>query len=112
MPNLPLLKPVHPSGRYFRNSVISILQHEHGYDKLYRMFCLWRTKSHLTFSPAVNRLDRLTSGLLIFPLTSTLASTLAEEFRSGKVRKEYVARVRGEFPAYGILHTFESEDIC
>lgn len=49
---------------------------------------------------AVNRLDRLTSGLLILPLVSDLARTLGQEFVEGKVKKEYIARCRGEFPVY------------
>ena len=47
---------------------------------------------------AVNRLDRLTSGLMILALSGTAARDLAFEFQEGKVKKEYVARVRGEFP--------------
>ena len=47
---------------------------------------------------SVNRLDRLTSGLMILALTSKASRHLAEEFMSGSVRKEYVARVRGRFP--------------
>lgn len=48
---------------------------------------------------AVNRLDRLTSGLMIIALSADRARTLTAEFTSGTIRKEYVARVRGEFPA-------------
>ena len=46
----------------------------------------------------MNRLDRLTSGLMILALTSSAARDLANEFVGGRVRKEYVARVKGEFP--------------
>ena len=46
----------------------------------------------------MNRLDRLTSGLMILALSGKAASRLAREFVDGKVQKEYVARVRGEFP--------------
>lgn len=52
----------------------------------------------LLFPLAVNRLDRLTSGLMIMSLTSKASRELADEFREGKVKKEYVARVKGEFP--------------
>ncbi|KAG6829820.1 hypothetical protein H0H92_003363 [Tricholoma furcatifolium] len=48
---------------------------------------------------AVNRLDRLTSGLMIIPLTADRARQLTSEFMAGTVRKEYVARCKGEFPA-------------
>ena len=49
---------------------------------------------------AVNRLDRLTSGLMIMGLTGKASGKLAEEFREGTVKKQYVARVKGRFPEY------------
>lgn len=52
----------------------------------------------------MNRLDRLTSGLMILPLNATLANTLSKEFASGTIRKEYIARCKGEFP--------EGEVVC
>lgn len=48
---------------------------------------------------AINRLDRLTSGLMIIPLNADLARAFTNEFMNGSVRKEYVARCKGEFPA-------------
>ncbi|KAG6856752.1 hypothetical protein H0H87_001096 [Tephrocybe sp. NHM501043] len=74
--------PVHASGRYFRNTLVGILENELGYKKAY----------------TVNRLDRLTSGLMIIPLAVERARELTSEFMAGTVRKEYVARCRGEFP--------------
>ena len=53
---------------------------------------------HVAFS-AVNRLDRLTSGIMIIPLNTTLAKTLLDEFARGTVQKEYVARCLGKFPS-------------
>lgn len=47
---------------------------------------------------AVNRLDRLTSGLMILALSSKASKMLALEFANREVKKEYVARVRGKFP--------------
>jgi len=35
---------------------------------------------------------------MIMSLTSKASRELADEFREGKVKKEYVARVKGEFP--------------
>ena len=49
---------------------------------------------------AVNRLDRLTSGLMIIPLSADRARQLTSEFMAGTVQKEYVARCFGEFPEY------------
>ncbi|THU90456.1 pseudouridine synthase [Dendrothele bispora CBS 962.96] len=64
--------PVHTSGRYYRNTLVAILMSDFGYEKVY----------------TVNRLDRLTSGLMIFVPTSSALS--------GTVRKEYIARCKGE----------------
>ncbi|KAF8557921.1 pseudouridine synthase [Imleria badia] len=75
--------PVHASGRYYRHSLVEILRHEFGFDKVY----------------TINRLDRLTSGLMIIPLNADLARALTNEFMNGSVRKEYVARCKGDFPA-------------
>ncbi|ORX40227.1 pseudouridine synthase [Kockovaella imperatae] len=73
--------PVHATGRYFRNTVLELMKSEKGMTVY-----------------AVNRLDRLTSGLMILALSSKRSQTLALEFRDGNVKKEYIARVRGEFP--------------
>ncbi|KAI8978331.1 pseudouridine synthase [Trametes punicea] len=80
--------PVHAAGRYFRNSLVEILKNDFGFERVY----------------TVNRLDRLTSGLMILPLNPTLANTLTQEFVHGRVRKEYIARCKGKFP--------EEEVIC
>ncbi|KAJ7033435.1 pseudouridine synthase [Mycena alexandri] len=73
--------PIHGTGRFFKNTLIEILQEEFGF-KTY----------------PVNRLDRLTSGLMILPLSSKCANTMAKEFEVNTVYKEYVTRCRGEFP--------------
>ncbi|EMD41444.1 hypothetical protein CERSUDRAFT_110021 [Gelatoporia subvermispora B] len=86
--NKPGSIPVHASGRYFRNSLIEILKNDLGFDKVH----------------PINRLDRLTSGLMIMPLSGTRAAEISKEFLAGTVRKEYVARCKGEFP--------EEEVVC
>lgn len=53
--------------------------------------------THLMHS-AVNRLDRLTSGLMIMALSGPASRDLAQEFADGTVKKQYVARVKGRFP--------------
>ncbi|KAG1830192.1 pseudouridine synthase [Suillus variegatus] len=75
--------PVHASGRYYRHSLVEILRNEFGFPKIY----------------TINRLDRLTSGLMIVPLNADLARSLSGEFVNGLIRKEYIARCKGEFPA-------------
>ncbi|KAF8885998.1 tRNA-pseudouridine synthase [Infundibulicybe gibba] len=79
--------PVHASGRYFRNTLVEILVNDFGYTKVY----------------TVNRLDRLTSGLMILPLSAERARELTSEFVAGTVRKEYVARCRGRFPSEEVV---------
>ena len=51
---------------------------------------------------AVNRLDRLTSGLMILGLSSKRAAVLCDEFFKGSIKKEYIARCAGEFPEYAM----------
>ncbi|KZT36523.1 pseudouridine synthase [Sistotremastrum suecicum HHB10207 ss-3] len=79
--------PVHSTGRYHRQSLVETLKNEFGYPKIY----------------TVNRLDRLTSGLMILALSSSRARGLTEEFTSGTIRKEYIARCRFEFPAETVI---------
>ncbi|KAH8984155.1 pseudouridine synthase [Lactarius hatsudake] len=79
--------PVHATGRYFYLSLVEILQREFGYHKVY----------------TVNRLDRLTSGLMIIGLSSSRAHVLSQEFVQGEVKKEYIARCSGEFPAEEVV---------
>ncbi|KAF5354738.1 hypothetical protein D9756_005528 [Leucocoprinus leucothites] len=74
--------PVHASGRYYKNTLIEILVNEFSFEKVY----------------PINRLDRLTSGLMIIPLSPDRARELQTEFVAGTVQKEYVARCKGRFP--------------
>ncbi|CEP17819.1 hypothetical protein [Parasitella parasitica] len=73
---------VHPSGRYRHNTVLHIMRKELNYDRLF---------------PS-NRLDRITSGLMLICKTPEYANTLGLQMRSRDVEKEYICRVSGEFP--------------
>ncbi|GME28709.1 RNA-binding protein [Neofusicoccum parvum] len=87
--NKPAGVPVHPAGRYNYNSVIEILRAERGY----------------TFNPSpCNRLDRLTSGVMFIGKNRKAADDLSIQIKERTVKKEYVARVVGEFP--------EGEVVC
>jgi RluA family pseudouridine synthase len=74
--------PVHPTGRYRHNTVTFILAREHGLRNLY----------------PVHRLDKLTSGLLLFARNPQRAEQIASEIRESTVQKTYLARVSGSFP--------------
>ena len=74
--------PVHPCGRYRHNTILFILAKEAGYRQLH----------------TVHRLDRLTSGVLIFSKSSAKARVMEQLIREREVEKEYLCRVTGEFP--------------
>ncbi len=69
--------PIHPSGRYFKNSMTEILK-EHYKNEIPR---------------PVQRLDALTTGVVVFAKTSETAAALTEEFTNNRVYKEYLALV-------------------
>ncbi|XP_067130893.1 pseudouridylate synthase RPUSD2-like [Centruroides vittatus] len=80
--------PVHPCGRYRHNSALFILARENNLENLY----------------TIHRLDRLTSGLLIFGLNQASAKNIINQMRDRQVQKEYLCRVEGNF--------MEGETIC
>ena len=87
--NKPSGVPVHPAGRYKFNSVLEIMKAERGQD----------------FMPyPCNRLDRLTSGIMFVAKSVKAAEAMGTQIKSRTVRKEYLARVTGEFP--------EGEVVC
>lgn len=56
----------------------------------------WNPENELTFSPSpVNRLDRSTSGIVIFGKNAAATRSLAEIISNGGLRKDYVALVKG-----------------
>ena len=72
--------PVHPSGCYFRNTLLMLMKERYG-----DLF-------------VVNRLDRETSGLVVFAKTPETAGILSGLFASRQVEKTYLAAVFGTFP--------------
>jgi tRNA pseudouridine32 synthase len=81
--NKPAGVPVHPAGRYHFNSVMEIL----------------RAQYNDAFNPRpCNRLDRLTSGLMFVGKTAPATDAFTAQLRTRTIRKEYIARVIGEFP--------------
>jgi tRNA pseudouridine synthase 9 len=87
--NKPAGVPVHPAGRYNYNSIVEIMRAERGH----------------SFNPLpCNRLDRLTSGVMFIGKHAKAAEELSMQITARTVRKEYLARVVGEFP--------EEEVVC
>ena len=58
------------------------------------------------FLALVHRLDRPTSGVVVFGRTSKAASRLSEQFREHKIKKIYWALVRGCLPEQGEMQDF------
>ncbi|KAI2463325.1 pseudouridine synthase [Annulohypoxylon bovei var. microspora] len=81
--NKPSGIPVHPAGRYNFNSVIEIMKAE-------------RSPEWIAYT--CNRLDRLTSGIMFVAKHPKAADSLSEQIKERTVRKEYLARVIGNFP--------------
>lgn len=73
--------PVHPSGCYFRNTLLTLMKERYG-----ELF-------------VVNRLDRETSGLVALAKDPETAGVLSGLFASRRVEKTYLAAVFGAFPA-------------
>ncbi|KAA8540657.1 hypothetical protein F0562_024424 [Nyssa sinensis] len=78
----PASVPVHPCGQYRKNTVVGILQAEHGLAPLF----------------PVHRLDRLVSGLLILARSASKADIFRQQIEAGMVKKQYIAKVIGVFP--------------
>jgi RluA family pseudouridine synthase len=55
------------------------------------------------FLGLVHRLDRPTSGVVVFARTSKAASRLSDQFRRRDIKKTYWALVEGEVPEHGRL---------
>jgi tRNA pseudouridine65 synthase len=60
----------------------------------------------------VHRLDRATSGVLLFALDSDTARTLVRQFETRRVRKQYLAVARGWVDPEGLIdHPVADEDV-
>ncbi|KAL8706888.1 MAG: hypothetical protein Q9201_000157 [Fulgogasparrea decipioides] len=86
--NKPAGVPVHPAGRYNYNSIVEIMRAERGYD--------WNPLP-------CNRLDRLTSGVMFIGKHTKAAGKLTDQIMARTVKKEYIAKVIGEFPERDVV---------
>lgn len=76
--------PVHPSGRYFNNTLVAILEERYGR----KVF-------------PVHRLDRETSGIILLAFDGKRVASLSAAIARGS--KEYLALVHGAFPDEEII---------
>ena len=86
------------------NKPSGLLVHKSPIDKHETRFALQLVRDQIgQYVYPVHRLDKPTSGVLLFALSSEIAKIMSELFRSNDVQKEYIAVVRG--------YTDESEHI-
>jgi RluA family pseudouridine synthase len=74
--------PVHPAGRYRENSLLRLLETQY---------------NDIDFFPC-HRLDRETSGVLIFAKDPLTSRRISEQFQKKSIIKEYRVWVYGNFP--------------
>lgn len=74
--------PVHATGRYHHHTLVEMVKQQAQLSNLYTS----------------NRLDRLTSGIMVCSTTKEAACELGNDFNAGLVNKAYVCRVAGRFP--------------
>ena len=78
------------------NKPSGLLVHKSPIDKRETNFALQILRDQIgEYVYPVHRLDKPTSGVLIFALSSNVAKLLSEVFRANEIKKEYMAVVRG-----------------
>lgn len=85
--NKPASIPVHPCGRYRHNTIIFILAKEYNLKNL----------------KTIHRLDRLTSGILLFGRSLEKSQVIEEQIKKRLLHKHYICRVQGVFPDEEII---------
>ncbi len=86
------------------NKPSGLLVHRSDIDRYEKRFALQMLRNHLGQHVfPVHRLDKPTSGVLLFGLSSLAASKMQEIFQARDVKKEYHAIVRGYMEEEGVL---------
>ena len=74
--------PTSPSGKYFKNTLVSLIKAQFGWKKLYTL----------------HRLDRETSGVIVFAKRHEIAQTMSAHFRNKRINKIYSAVLSNHLP--------------
>jgi len=84
------------------NKPSGLLVHKSPIDKHETRFALQELRDQIgQYVYPVHRLDKPTSGVLLFALNAETAKTMSQLFRDNLVQKEYIAIVRGYTEATG-----------
>ena len=85
--NKPAGMVTHPSGSHYRDSLSN------------QIAAYFRSKGEATRIRSVGRLDKETSGILLFAGNQVAAARLQKQREEGRLQKTYLAIVEGNFPA-------------
>ncbi len=86
------------------NKPSGLLVHKSPIDKHETRFALQELRDQIgQYVYPVHRLDKPTSGVLLFGLSKEIAQELSEAFRNNEVKKEYIAVVRGYVEEHGLI---------
>ena len=86
------------------NKPSGLLVHKSPIDKRETLFALQLVRDQIgQWVYPIHRLDKPTSGVLIFALNSEVARMLSEDFKAHQIHKEYIAVVRGYTPQEALI---------
>ena len=86
------------------NKPSGLLVHKSPIDKHETRFALQEVRDQIgQYVYPVHRLDKPTSGVLLFALSKEVAQVMGEAFRNNEVKKEYIAVVRGYVDDMGLI---------
>jgi len=86
------------------NKPSGLLVHKSPIDKYETRFALQEVRDLIgQYVYPVHRLDKPTSGVLMFALSKEVAEVLSNDFRDNRVKKEYIAVVRGYIENKGLI---------
>lgn len=86
------------------NKPSGLLVHRSMIDKTETEFALQMVRDQIgQFVYPIHRLDKPTSGVLMFALSKEMAKAMSGVFQSGESKKEYIAVVRGYIEEQGII---------
>ncbi len=86
------------------NKPSGLLVHKSPIDKHETRFALQELRNQIgQYVYPVHRLDKPTSGVLLFALSKEIAQLMGEVFRNNEIKKEYIAVVRGYVDDNGVI---------
>ena len=86
------------------NKPSGLLVHKSPIDKHETRFALQELRNQIgQYVYPVHRLDKPTSGVLLFALSKEIAQKMGEAFRNNEIKKEYIAVVRGYVDDNGVI---------